>query len=65
LSSSLPQAAAWVALGTRRVDRLQALENELTGRGSKAIAAPIDVTHADEVKKLVDAAVQTFGVSMS
>jgi NADP-dependent 3-hydroxy acid dehydrogenase YdfG len=48
-------------LGARRVDRLQSLADELTGRGGKALAVTKDVTHRDQVKKLVDAAVQTFG----
>src|SRR6478672_1495285 len=52
---------ASVVLGARRIDRIQALADELTGSGSKALAIPTDVTHYDQVKRLVDAAVQTFG----
>src|SRR5437667_4882529 len=52
---------ASVVLGARRVDRLQALADELSGLGGKALAMPTDVTHYDEVKRLVDAAVQRFG----
>jgi NADP-dependent 3-hydroxy acid dehydrogenase YdfG len=37
------------------------LADELTGRGGKALAVATDVTHCDQVKKLVDAAVQTHG----
>jgi NADP-dependent 3-hydroxy acid dehydrogenase YdfG len=48
-------------LGARRIDRLQALANELTGKGSDALAIETDVIHRDQVKKLVDAAVQNFG----
>jgi len=50
-----------VVLGARRADRLQALTNELTGKGGKAFAVVTDVTHCDQVKKLVDAAVEKFG----
>jgi len=50
-----------VALGARRVERLQALADELTGRGGKALAVATDVTHCEQVKGLVDAALQTFG----
>jgi NADP-dependent 3-hydroxy acid dehydrogenase YdfG len=50
-----------VALGARRVDRLQAVADELTGRGAQALALATDVTRYDDVKKLVDRAVQTFG----
>ncbi len=48
-------------LGARRVDRLQSLADELTGSGGKALAITTDVTHCDQVKRLVDAAVQTYG----
>jgi NADP-dependent 3-hydroxy acid dehydrogenase YdfG len=37
------------------------LANELTARDGKALAVATDVTHCDQVKRLVDAAVQTFG----
>ncbi len=47
-------------LGARRMDRLQALANELIESGGKALAIATDVTHHDQVKRLVDAAVQTY-----
>jgi NADP-dependent 3-hydroxy acid dehydrogenase YdfG len=57
----LSAEGAIVVLGARRADRLQALTNELTGKGGKAFAVVTDVTHCDQVKKLVDAAVEKFG----
>jgi NADP-dependent 3-hydroxy acid dehydrogenase YdfG len=48
-------------LGARRAERIQSLADELTGRGGKALAITTDVTDCDQVKELVDAAVQTFG----
>lgn len=57
----LSAQGASVVLGARRVDRLQALTDELTGRGGKALAVTTDVTHCDQVHRLVDAGVQTFG----
>src|SRR5947209_13876698 len=57
----LTATGATVVLGARRVDRLQSLADELTGRGGKALAVATDVTHCDQVKRLVDAAVQTYG----
>ena len=39
----------------------QKLADELTGSGGKALAVETDVTHCDQVKRLVDAAVQKFG----
>src|SRR5207249_12244089 len=70
-SSGLGEAAtrllsaqgATVVLGARRSDRLQSLADELTGTGGKALAATTDVTRRDQVKKLVDTAVQKFGRS--
>ena len=50
-----------VVLGARRIERLQSLANELSGRGGKAVAVPTDVTQYAELKRLVDTAVQRFG----
>jgi NADP-dependent 3-hydroxy acid dehydrogenase YdfG len=68
-SSGLGEAAARflsaqgaiVVLGARRVDRIQSLADELARSGGKALAVATDVTHFDQVKRLVDAAVQTYG----
>jgi NADP-dependent 3-hydroxy acid dehydrogenase YdfG len=57
----LSAQSASVVLGARRADRIQALAGELKGRGGKALAITTDVTHRDQVKKLVDAAVQSYG----
>src|ERR1700676_1669123 len=68
-SSGLGEAAArflsargaTVVLGARRVDRIQALAQELTSGGGKALAIKTDVTHREQVQALADAAVQTYG----
>jgi NADP-dependent 3-hydroxy acid dehydrogenase YdfG len=57
----LSAQGATVVLGARRADRLQSLAHELTGNGGKVLAVTTDVTHRDQVKRLVDAAVQTYG----
>ena len=57
----LSARGASVVLGARRAERIQALADELNRSGGKALAIPTDVTRADEVKHLVDAAVQTYG----
>src|SRR5690242_2854859 len=57
----LSAQGASVVLGARRVDRIQALADELTGRGGKALALKTDVTHCEQVQALVDAAVHTYG----
>ena len=56
----LSAQGASVVLGARRIDRLQLLADELIGIGGKALAIATDVTHFDQVKRLVDAAVQTY-----
>lgn len=50
-----------VVLGARRVDLITALADDLAAQGGKALAIATDVTHHDQVQKLVDAAVQTYG----
>src|SRR5207253_3009163 len=56
----LSAEGASVVLGARRVERLQSLADELTRSGGKALATATDVTDREQVKRLVDAAVQTF-----
>jgi NADP-dependent 3-hydroxy acid dehydrogenase YdfG len=68
-SSGLGEAAARllstegaiVVLGARRSDRIQSLADELIALGGKAFALATDVTEFVQVKRLVDAAVQTYG----
>ena len=57
----LSAQGAIVVLGARRADRIQSLADELTGKGGKALAVVTDVTYCDQVKRLVDAAVQKYG----
>ena len=58
---SLAALGASVVLGARRVDRLEALAAELNSGGGRARAVATDVGHRDQVKRLVDAAVETYG----
>ncbi len=68
-SSGLGEAAARllsaegasVVLGARRVDRLKSLVDKLNRNGGKALAVATDVTNREQVKRLVDSAVQKFG----
>ena len=57
----LSAQGATVVLGARRVERLQKLVDELTANGGQAFALATDVTDYDQVKRLVDAAVQKYG----
>ncbi|MEP6687392.1 MAG: SDR family oxidoreductase [Gemmatimonadales bacterium] len=68
-SSGLGEAAArhlsaegaTVVLGARRVERIESLAGELTARGGRVLAMVTDVTDCPQVKRLVDAAVETYG----
>ena len=57
----LSAQGATVVLGARRVERLQTLVDELKADGAKALAVATDVTRHDQVKRLVDSAVETYG----
>jgi len=52
---------ATVVLGARRADRITALAEELNHAGGKALAQVTDVTKAEQVERLVAAAVDTYG----
>ena len=57
----LAAQGATVVLGARRADRIEALAEELTAEGHRAKAVPTDVTDRDQVRRLVDTAVEDFG----
>jgi NADP-dependent 3-hydroxy acid dehydrogenase YdfG len=57
----LSSQGAAVVLGARRVERIQALAAELNKGADQALAVPTDVTKHEQVKRLVDGAVETFG----
>lgn len=57
----LSQQGATVVLGARRLDLIQALATEISMAGGKALAIATDVTQCNQVKNLVDSAVQKYG----
>ncbi len=57
----LSAEGATIVLGARRIERLKSLADELIAKGGNALAVATDVTNREQVKKLVDAAVQKFG----
>ena len=57
----LSDRGATVVVGARRADRLQTLVDDITRKGGKASALVTDVTHAAQVRALVDAAVEQYG----
>jgi NADP-dependent 3-hydroxy acid dehydrogenase YdfG len=52
---------AAVVLGARRADRIEALAAEIAEAGGKAVAVVTDVTRREDLQRLVDAAVGTWG----
>ncbi|CAN1495632.1 FabG Dehydrogenases with different specificities (related to short-chain alcohol dehydrogenases) [Burkholderiaceae bacterium] len=54
MAKTLSQAGAHVIVAARRVDKLQALVDELKASGSQASAVSLDVTSADSVKACFD-----------
>ena len=57
----LSNRGAKVVLAARRADRLESLARELNREGGEAITFETDVTDADQVRRLVDGAVEAFG----
>ena len=57
----LAAQGASVVLAARRIERLQSLADVLNNQGGKALAVETDVTDPNQVQRLVDEAVQTYG----
>ena len=57
----LATLGATVVLGARRADRIEKLAKDIQDTGEKAFAIATDVTKREQVKKLVDTAVEKFG----
>ncbi len=57
----LANLGAAVVLGARRANRIEKLAKEIQENGGKTLAIATDVTQRDQVKKLVDTAVEKFG----
>jgi NADP-dependent 3-hydroxy acid dehydrogenase YdfG len=50
-----------VVLAARRLDRLQALTNEIQSKGGEAVAIPVDVSNRNEVDLMVKSAIDLYG----
>ncbi len=57
----LAQLGATVVLGARRSEKIEKLAKDIQESGGKALAIATDITKRDQVKKLVDSAVEKFG----
>ena len=52
---------ATVVLGARRADKIEKLAKDIQETDGKALAVTVDVTNLEQVKNLVDTAIQQFG----
>jgi NADP-dependent 3-hydroxy acid dehydrogenase YdfG len=57
----LASLGANVVVAARRADRIETLVADIVHSGGKAVAVATDVTKLEDVQRLVDAAVETFG----
>ena len=58
----LAEKGALLVLGARRIDRINALAKEIVeSTGKQAIAVQVDVTDKNQVRNLVDSAIEKFG----
>ncbi len=57
----LAKMGAKVVLGARRAERLEKLVADIKAEGGQAACVATDVTKLEDVQKLVDTAVETFG----
>jgi clavulanate-9-aldehyde reducatase len=60
-AEALAAQGASVVIGARRTDRLAALEERLTARGTKVLSVELDVTSQEACQAAVQAAVEQFG----
>ena len=58
---ALSKAGAKVAIGARRTDRLEELENEIKQSGGEVLSQKLDVTKKSECDSFVNAALQKWG----
>ena len=57
----LAERGAAVVLGARRTDRIEALVSEITEAGGRAIAVQTDVTKREDLQRLFDSGIKTYG----
>ena len=60
-AKALAEAGADVALGARRVEKLEETKQLVEQAGRKAIAVATDVSKPEDCQALVDAAMEEFG----
>ena len=58
---ALSKAGAKVAIGARRIDRLEKLQNEILQNGGQVILQKLDVTQKSDCDSFVDAVIKKWG----
>ena len=58
---TLSKAGAKVAIGARRTDKLDQLENEIKKNGGEVLSKKLDVTKKDECDAFVDQTIKKWG----
>ena len=58
---ALARAGCKVVLAARRVERLETLKKQIVNDGGKALVVECDIAKRDDVKKLINATLDTFG----
>ena len=61
MAKAFAQAGANVVLCSRKLEALEEVRAEIEAEGGRAIALQCDVSSADDVRKVVDGALDTFG----
>ena len=61
IARELAAAGAKLVLGARRMDRLQALAEELRGKGAEVVIQPLNVTDRQSVEAFAEAGRKAFG----
>jgi NADP-dependent 3-hydroxy acid dehydrogenase YdfG len=61
MALDLAKQGAWLVLAARRIEKLNALVDECTRLGGRAIAVQTDVSDEAQCKALIDAAITEFG----
>lgn len=62
IAKTLAHGGAAVACNDLNADQARAVAAQITASGAKAIAVPGDVTNADDVERMLDAAERAFGL---
>lgn len=57
----LSTLGATVVLGARSTDKIEKISEEINSKGGKSLAVTTDVTKVEQVKNLVDSAINKFG----